>query len=172
LKNLELAVAEQASKLQRLLALALNEAAADGEAMNALRAARKIVKELGGFDKCVKITEPAKQHAGQQNTYGNPFNSSGFGFWQGFDPGSDPFMNAFRKAQEERRKVRAEEMRREKEAQAARQREAAKAHKERMRRQAEETMNGQRTNIYDGMFTDEQKDAIRQMIIEMLGGKV
>jgi hypothetical protein len=166
LKNLELAVAEQASKLQRLLALALNEAAADGEAMNALRAARKIVKELGGIDKCVKITEPAKQHA-----YGNPFSSSGFGFWQGVDPGNDPFMNAFRKAQEERRKVREEEMRREKEAQAARQREDAKARKERMRRQAEETMNGQRTNIYDGMFTDEQRDAIRQMIIEMLGGK-
>jgi hypothetical protein len=163
-------LADQADKLKRLLALALNESAADGEAMNALRAARKIAKELGGVDKCLKITE---MHSGQyynsQGTYWNPFGDSPFNegplkAWQEM---------VRRKQQEEQQAAkRRDEMRREKEAQAARQREEAKARNERLKKEAEQTMNGQRTNIYDGMFNDEQKDAIRQMIIEMLGGKV
>lgn len=43
-----------ADKLRRLFALALNDSSADGEAMNALRAARKIVSGLGGFDAAMK----------------------------------------------------------------------------------------------------------------------
>lgn len=42
-----------ADKLKRLLALALNKAATDGEAMNALRAARAIVEEFGGLHKAL-----------------------------------------------------------------------------------------------------------------------
>lgn len=94
-------MSDQANKLQRLLALALNESAADGEAMNALRAARKIVKELGGIDKCIKVSEPAKQHAN-----GNPFMGGGFGFWQGFDPGANPFVDAAARAKRESERIR------------------------------------------------------------------
>lgn len=76
-------MSEQADKLKRLLALALNGSAADGEALNAIKAARKIVSELGGVDKAIAAIGGGS--AAVDSCYGpfewayqpNPFNSSG-----------------------------------------------------------------------------------------------
>jgi hypothetical protein len=145
---------EKASKLQRLLALALNESAADGEALNALRAARKIVKELGGVDKCISVTISESVSAGKQ--YGG-FWSDPFTAYYGPGQGFDAFKESILRAQ-------AEEKRR-------RQSQEARERAERLRRQAQETMDSQKTNIHDGVFTKEQLDAMRAVFEELLGAK-
>lgn len=74
----------EADKLKRILTLALDPGAADGEAMNALRAARSLVKKLGGIDKAM-----AAISGGSGIAFDQQLRPRGHSAWEAYRPQSN-----------------------------------------------------------------------------------